>query len=165
VHNLQLSLILLILFAYCFRNGKKKGQKLANVAALYEPFIAYEEGSRSSFKKQERNYQCRLLFISQLFLTANSKRSDRLLYNCAIGIVSMVCSLFGVTQKINPWIYMQQSSNCCSSVVLFIMAHQNKIQILTVIKLPHMCIHGCFGQTLLPSPLISMYLLHATRNL
>jgi hypothetical protein len=102
-----------------FPKWEKKGQKLSNAAALYESFKAYEEDSRSSFKKQERNYQCRVPVIRQLFMTANSKRSERLLYNYVVGIVSMVYSLFGVTQNINLWIYMQQSSSCYVVVQLF----------------------------------------------
>jgi hypothetical protein len=119
VNSLQLSLILLIFVCILFPKWEKKGQKLSNAAALYESFKAYEEDSRRSFKKQERNYQCRVPVIRQLFLTTNSKRSDRLLYNCAVGIVSMVYSLFGVTQNINLWIYMQQSSSSYVVVQLF----------------------------------------------
>jgi len=68
---------------------------------------------------KETRKELSVLVIRQFFLTVNSKRSDKLLYDCAIRILSMVCSLFDMTQKMNLVDIHAAVFQFSSSVVLF----------------------------------------------
>jgi len=68
-----------------FREQKPKVSECSLVWAMHSLWW------RVQMQLKETRRELSVLVIRQFFLTVDSKRSDRLLYDCAIRILSMVC--------------------------------------------------------------------------